>query len=128
MAPQPLLGRVGPHDREIVEALAAGDQRLAEGEDRLRRRVAAPALLNRDRIEQLPHPEALDELADEHEAGVRRDLLAGGRDLDQRRPPSYFHLQECLPVARGTSSSTPMLSGREDVLLGANFRLTAGSR
>jgi hypothetical protein len=34
---QQLLRRVGPQKRDIVEALAAGNQRLAQAQDRLRR-------------------------------------------------------------------------------------------
>jgi hypothetical protein len=34
---QKLLRRVGPHQRDVVEALAASDQRLTQAEDRLRR-------------------------------------------------------------------------------------------
>jgi hypothetical protein len=43
------------------------------------------------------------------------DQLAGSSDSDQRRPPCYLHLQECLPVARRDVFATPIVSDREDV-------------
>ena len=46
-----LLGGVGAQERHVVEALAAHDERLAQGEDRLRRRVPALPLLDRDLLE-----------------------------------------------------------------------------
>jgi len=86
VAPQLLLGRVGAQQGDVLEAVAAGDQRLAEREDHLGRRIAARALLDRDPIEQLRQPEPVGELAHEHETGVGCDLLTRGGDLDQRRP------------------------------------------
>jgi hypothetical protein len=124
VAAELLLGGVGAQDGRVFEALAARDQRLAERERLLRRGVAPLALLDRDRVEQLRELEALGELAHEQEPGVGCDLLAGGHDLHQRRPPCYFHLQECLPVARRDVFATPMVSGREDVSLGATRPLS----
>jgi hypothetical protein len=37
LATEELLGGVGAHERDVVEILAAGDERLAEAADRLRR-------------------------------------------------------------------------------------------
>jgi hypothetical protein len=72
-------------ERCVVKTLAADDQRLAEGERRLRGAIAALALLDRDRVDQLRDAEASEELAHEHEPRLSRDLLSRGRDLDQRR-------------------------------------------
>src|SRR6266849_1364718 len=47
---QKLLSRIAAQKRDVVEALTAGDQRLTQAEDRLRRRVAATALLHRDTV------------------------------------------------------------------------------
>src|SRR3990170_7247427 len=124
VAAQLLLGCVGAQERRVLEALAARDQRLAERERLLRRGVTPLALLDRNRVEQLWELEALGEFAHQHEPGVRGDLLAGGSDLDQRRPPRYFHLQECLPVARRDVIATPMVSGREDVSWGVTCPLS----
>jgi hypothetical protein len=108
MTAQKFLGRVGPQKRDIVEALAAGDQRLAQAEDRLCRRVAAAALLHRDEtVEQLTDSEPTSQLAHQHEPGMRRQLLRRGGNLDQRRPLCYLHPQECLPVARRDVSQHP---------------------
>jgi hypothetical protein len=112
---QKLLRRVGPQQRHVVEALTAGDQRLAQAQDRLRRRVAAAALLHRHPVEQLSNPEPSGQLAHQDEPGVRCQLLRRRRHLDQRRPLCYLHLQECLPVARRDVSQHPIVSGREDV-------------
>jgi DNA-binding transcriptional regulator YbjK len=83
---QKLLRRITAHKRNVVEALAAGDQRLAQAEDRLRRRVTAAALLHRDTVEQLADPEPARQLSHEYEPSVRRQPLRRGRDLDHRRP------------------------------------------
>ena len=115
MTAQQLLRRVGAQQCHVVEALAARDQRLAQAQDRLRRRITTLALLYCHPIKQLLDAEPLSELPHQHKPGMRRQLLRRGDDPDQRRPPCYLHLQECLPVARGTSSSTPIVSGREDV-------------
>src|SRR6266542_1421745 len=53
MTTQQLLRRIGAQQRNVVEALAARDQRLAEREDRLRRRVTTPPLFHRQPVEQL---------------------------------------------------------------------------
>ncbi len=104
---QKLLRRITAQQRHVVEALTARDQRLAQAEDRLRRRITAPALLHRHPVEQLTDTEPASQLAHEHEPRVRRDLLTRGRHLDQRRPLCYLHLQECLPVARSDVSQHP---------------------
>jgi hypothetical protein len=91
----------------VVEALTTGDQRLAQAEDRLRRRVATPALLHRHPVEQLANAEPVGQFPHEHKPGMRRDLLRRGRDPDQRRPLCYLHLQECLPVTRLDVSQHP---------------------
>jgi hypothetical protein len=48
---QKLLRRIGTQQCDIIEALAAGDQRLAERKDRLRRRVATLTLLHGHSVE-----------------------------------------------------------------------------
>ena len=83
---QKLLRRIAAQQRNIVEALAARDQRLTQAEDRLRRRIAAAALLHRHTIEQLANPEPTGQLAHKHQPGMRRQLLRRGRNPDQRRP------------------------------------------
>src|SRR2546430_15894192 len=57
VATQTLLRRIAAQKRHIVEALATRDQRLAQTEDRLRRRVAATSLLHRHPAEQIPDAE-----------------------------------------------------------------------
>ena len=104
---QQLLRRVGPQNRDVVEAVATGDQRLAQAEDRLRRRVAAPALLHRHPVEQLVDAKPLSELPHQHEPGMRRQLLRRRGHPDQRRPLCYLHPQECPPVARLDVSQHP---------------------
>jgi hypothetical protein len=123
MTAQKLLRRIAAQQRDVVEALTARDQRLAQAEDRLRRRVAASALLHRHPVEQLADAEPARQLAHEHEPGVRSHLLRRSNDLDQRRPLCYLHPQECLPVARGGCLATPIVSGREDVSLCATTPL-----
>ncbi len=117
---QQRLRRIGSQQRDVVEAFPAGDQRLAQTEDHLRRRITTLALLHRHPVKQLVDAQPLSELPHQHKPGMCRQLLRRRRDTDQRRPLCYLHPQECLPVARGTSSSTPIVSGREDV----SFRAT----
>src|SRR5712692_9695959 len=57
VAAELLLGCVGAQDRRVLETLATRDQRLAERERLLRRRVAPLAFLDRNRVEQLGQPE-----------------------------------------------------------------------
>ncbi len=104
---QKLLRRIAAQKRDVVKALAAGDQRLTQPEDRLRRRVTPAALLHRHAVEQLANPEPARQLTHQHQPGVRRQLLRRGRHLDQRRPLCYLHRQECLPVARRDVSQHP---------------------
>lgn len=87
VAAEGLLGAVATQEVDVVETLASGDQRLAEGEDRLCRRIPASAALDRDPFEQLRQAESIGELAHEHESGMGGHLLAGRGDLDQRRSP-----------------------------------------
>lgn len=84
---QLLLCAVGAQQRGIVEALAAGDQRLAQRQRLLRRRKATAALLHRDLVEQLGNAERGHQLPHQHEPRMRRHPLTRRRDLDQRRPP-----------------------------------------
>lgn len=107
MAAQLLLRLIAAHHHRVVETLAARDQRLAEGEDRLRRAVAAPPLLQRQRVKQLGQAERIGQLAHEHEPGMRGDLLGRAGDPDQRRSPCYGHHQECPPSARQDVSQRP---------------------
>jgi hypothetical protein len=104
---QKLLRRVAAQQRDVVQALAASDQRLAQPEDRLPGRVAATALLHRHTVEQLADAEPTGQLAHEHQPSMRRQLLRRGRHPDQRRPLCYLHPQECLPVARRDVSQHP---------------------
>jgi hypothetical protein len=86
--PRSVVSRfIRAQERCVVKALAADDQRLAEGERRRRGAIAALALLDRDRVDQLRDAEAGEELAHEHEPRLSRDLLSRGRNLDQRRRP-----------------------------------------
>ena len=107
MTAQELLRRIGAQQRDIVEALAAADQRLAQAENRLRRRISPPTLLHRHPVEQLANAEPTRQLAHQHQPGMRRQLLRRRGHPDQRRPLCYLHLQECLPVARGMSRQHP---------------------
>jgi hypothetical protein len=84
---QKLLRRISPQNRDIVQTLAAGYQRLAQAEDRLRRRVTATALLHRHTVEQLADADATGQLAHQNKPPIRRQLLRRGSDPDQRRPP-----------------------------------------
>src|SRR3972149_2951573 len=86
MTAQKLLRRIAAKKPNVGEALAADDQRLAQAEDRLRRRVAAHALLHRHPVEQLTHPEPAGQLAHQYEPGMRRQLLPRSGDPDHRRP------------------------------------------
>ena len=83
---QKLLRRIAAQKRNVVEALPASDQRLAQTEDRLPRRVTATALLHRHPVEQLTNPKPVRQLAHQHEPGMRRQLLRRGGDPDHRRP------------------------------------------
>jgi len=65
-AAQHRLPLVPAEQANIVEALTARNQHLAEGEDRLRRRVTSPAPLDADPVKQPWQPELLCKLADEH--------------------------------------------------------------
>jgi hypothetical protein len=63
MTPQQRLRGVRPQQRDVLEALAACDQRLAQPEDRLRGRVAAIALLHRHPLEQPANAKPAGQLA-----------------------------------------------------------------
>jgi uncharacterized tellurite resistance protein B-like protein len=52
VAAQRRLRLIRTQKANILQALAAGDHRLAEGEDRLPRHIAALAPLDRDRVKQ----------------------------------------------------------------------------
>jgi hypothetical protein len=87
MPAQLLLRLVCTKQRRIVETLAARDQRLAQRQRLLRRRVAARPLLHRHLIEQLGNTERVRELTHQHKPRMRRHLLTRRGDLDRRRPP-----------------------------------------
>jgi hypothetical protein len=87
VATQQRLRAVSAKQRRVVEALAARDQRLAQRQRLLRRRVTAGALLHRHLVEQLRHTQRRGQLPHQHEPRVRRHLLRRRRNPDQRRPP-----------------------------------------
>ena len=93
-------GPVSTEQRRVVETLAARDS-VSQSARSLARRVTTPALLDRDRVSSSGSTERHRELAHQHEPSVRSHLLRRGGDLDQRRPPCYLHLQECLPALAG---------------------------
>ena len=89
MPAQGRLRLISAQQRKIVEALAARDQRLAEGEHRLRGAVAALALLDRDRVDQLggadvPPSRSFGRASLGAGGGLRRPFQAGcSRALEQ---------------------------------------------
>jgi len=111
---QKLLRRIAAHQRDVVEALAARDQRLAQTEDRLRRRVAAAALLHRHTVEQLAKAKPADQFAHEDEPGMRRQLLRrrGIRTIADRSVSFTF---KSASLSLAGCLATPIVSGREDV-------------
>jgi hypothetical protein len=101
------LRAVGAEQPGIIKTLAAGDQRLAQGERLLRRRKATAAVLHRDLVEQLGNTERTRQLAHQHKPRVRRHLLRRRSDLDQRRPPASFTFKSVLPPLARTSRQRP---------------------
>jgi hypothetical protein len=84
---QKLPRRIAAQQRDVLQALAAPNQRLHQRQNRLRRRVAAPPLHHPHPIQQLAQPEPTGKPAHQHQARVRSDLLTGSGHPDQRRPP-----------------------------------------
>ena|SRR5215216_1060299 len=107
VAAQALLRSVRAREPCVVEAIAAGDQRLADRKRRLSGRVTAPTALDGDPVEQLVDAEPRCELADQHEAGVSGDLLRRALDLDALRCCCYLHPQRCPPFAPWDVSQRP---------------------
>lgn len=112
---QKLLRRVGQQQRHVVEALTASDQRLAQAQDRLRRRVAAAALLQRHPVEQRHQSRALRPARAPGRA--RREMsTAASTPPPGPAPTALLPSPSRVPPCRSPGClATPIVSGREDV-------------